>query len=100
VRTEKNLETCVSLQELRNPVDPLPLWEANRHQYVPDLLDEPAFCHWGGPPAGKESAGVVLAKTDVGRHRHNRADGGARAADNDIDTFAELVAFGPASFSI
>jgi hypothetical protein len=78
----------------------LVMWEANRHQYVPDLLDEPAFCHWGGPPAGKESAGVVLAKTDVGRHRHNRADGGARAADNDIDTFAELVAFGPASFSI
>ena len=72
------------------------LWEANRHQYVPDLLDEPAFWHWGGPPAGNESARVVLAKTDVGRHRHNKADGGSIAADNDIDTFSELVAFGPA----
>ena len=78
----------------------LVLWEANRHQYVPDLLDKLAFCHRGGPPAGKESARVVLAKTDVGRHSHNRADGGAIAADNDIDTFAELVAFRPAQVHI
>ena len=87
------LEDCPNSEAVASM---LVLWEANRHQYVPDLLDKPSFCHWGGPPAGKESARVVLAKTDIGCHRHNRACGGAIAADNDIDTFAELVAFGRA----